>query len=49
MVKTMAGNVSDMAAVNKAITGLTPKMMAEDVGVPLHPGAAKYYKEAKAM
>src|ERR687892_205394 len=49
MVKTMAGNVSDMAAVNKAITGLTPKMMAENVGVPLHPGAAKYYKEAKAM
>ena len=49
MVKTMAGNVSDMAAVNKAITGLTPKIMAEDVGVPLHPGAAKYYKEAKAM
>jgi TRAP transporter TAXI family solute receptor len=49
MVKTMAANVNDMAAVNKAITGLTPKMMAEDVGVPFHAGAAKYYKEAKAM
>jgi uncharacterized protein len=49
MVKTMATNVSDLAAVNKAITGLTPKMMAEDVGVPFHTGAAKYYKEAKAM
>ena len=49
MVKTMAANVNDMAAVNKAITGLTPKMMAEDVGVPFHVGAAKYYKEAKAM
>jgi uncharacterized protein len=49
MVKTMAANVSDLAAVNKAITGLTPKMMAEDVGVPFHPGAAKYYKEVKAM
>jgi TRAP transporter TAXI family solute receptor len=49
MVKIMAANVNDMAAVNKAITGLTPKMMAEDVGVPFHPGAAKYYKEAKAM
>jgi TRAP-type uncharacterized transport system substrate-binding protein len=47
MVKTMAANVNDMAAVNKAITGLTPRMMAEDVGVPFHPGAAKYYKEAK--
>jgi TRAP transporter TAXI family solute receptor len=49
MVKAMASNVNDMAAVNKAITGLTPKMMAEDVGVPFHAGAAKYYKEAKAM
>jgi uncharacterized protein len=49
MVKTMAASVNDMAAVNKAITGLTAKMMAEDVGVPFHTGAAKYYKEAKAM
>jgi uncharacterized protein len=49
MVKTMAANVTDMTAVNKAIAGLTPKMMAEDVGVPFHTGAAKYYKEAKAM
>jgi TRAP-type uncharacterized transport system substrate-binding protein len=38
-----------MAAVNKAISGLTPKMMAEDVGVPFHRGAEKFYKEAKAM
>jgi TRAP transporter TAXI family solute receptor len=49
MVKTMAANVTDLAAVNKAISGLTPKMMAEDVGVPFHPGATKYYKEVKAM
>ena len=49
MVKTMAANVNDMAAVNKAISGLTPKMMAEDIGVPFHPGAGKFYKEAKAM
>lgn len=46
MTKTMAQNVSQMAMVNKAITGLTPKMMAEDIGVPFHKGAAKYYKEA---
>ena len=49
MAKTLAANVNDMAAVNKAITGLTPKMIAEDVGVPFHPGAAKFYKEVKAM
>jgi TRAP transporter TAXI family solute receptor len=49
MVKTMATNVNDLAAVNKAISGLTPKAMAEDVGVPFHPGAVKFYKEVKAM
>ncbi len=46
MTKTMAQNVSQMALVNKAIAGLTPKGMAEDIGVPFHKGAAKYYKEA---
>ena len=49
MVKTMATQVNDLVAVNKAIQGLTPKAMAEDVGVPFHPGAVKYYKEVKAM
>ena len=37
------------AAINKAMAGLTPKMMAEDIGVPFHPGAVKYYKEVGAM
>ena len=49
MVKTMASNIKDMAAVNKAISGLTVKAMAEDVGVPMHPGALKFYKEAGAI
>ena len=49
MAKAMAANVADMAAINKAMTGLTTKMMAEDIGVPLHPGAARFYKEVGAM
>jgi len=49
MTKAMAANVADMAASNKAISGLTPKIMAEDVGIPLHKGAAKFYKEAGAI
>ena len=49
MTKVMASGIKDMAAVNKAIGGLTVKAMAEDVGVPFHPGAAKFYKEAGAM
>jgi uncharacterized protein len=45
MTKAIAGNVATMASVNKAMAGLTPKDMAEDIGVPFHPGAAKFYKE----
>jgi TRAP transporter TAXI family solute receptor len=49
MTKAMAENVDAMAAVVKPITGLTPKDMAIDIGVPLHKGAAKYYKEKGAI
>ena len=49
MVKTMAGNVEGMAAVVKSISGITPKDMALDIGVPLHKGAARFYKEVGAM
>jgi uncharacterized protein len=46
MTKTMAQNIAQMSLVNKAIASLTPKAMAEDIGVPFHKGAAKFYKEA---
>jgi TRAP transporter TAXI family solute receptor len=49
MAKTMADNVPDLAAIVKSITGLTPKDMALDIGVPFHKGALKYYKEVGAM
>jgi TRAP transporter TAXI family solute receptor len=46
MTKTIAASTTSLAAVVKDIAGLTPKRMAEDIGVPFHPGAAKFYKEA---
>jgi TRAP transporter TAXI family solute receptor len=49
MTKAMAENVDAMAAVVKPIAGLTPKDMAVDIGVPLHKGAAKFYKEKGAI
>jgi TRAP transporter TAXI family solute receptor len=49
MTKAMADNVASMAATNKAMEKLTPKDMAEDIGVPFHPGAAKFYKEAAGV
>jgi TRAP transporter TAXI family solute receptor len=49
MTKAMAGNIGAMSAVVKAIDGVKPKDMALDIGVPLHKGAAKFYKEAGAI
>jgi len=48
MTKAVAANVKDLAAIYKGLSDLTPAMMSEDIGVPLHPGAAKFYKEAGA-
>lgn len=49
MTKAMAQNVDAMSAVNKAIAGVTPKDMAADIGVPIHKGAIRFYKEAGAL
>lgn len=49
VTKAMATQIADLAAVNKAMAKVTAKDMAEDIGVPLHPGAAKYYREVGAI
>lgn len=41
----MLGGVDDLAAVAKAMKGLDAAGMADDIGVPLHPGAEAFYKE----
>jgi TRAP transporter TAXI family solute receptor len=46
MTKAIADNTKTLATVAKDIASLTPKGMAADIGVPFHPGAAKYYQEA---
>ena len=49
LTKTIANSVPQLANVVKAMSGLNTKMMAEDIGVPFHAGAAKFYKEAGAL
>jgi hypothetical protein len=49
MTKVMATNIDAMAAVVKPISGLTVKEMAADIGVPLHKGASRYYREVGAL
>lgn len=46
MTKTIAQNTQALATVAKDIASLKPAGMAADIGVPFHPGAAKFYKEA---
>ncbi len=49
VLKGMVDNKADLAAIAKAMSATTPKMMAEDIGVPLHKGAMRYYKEAGVL
>jgi len=49
ITKALAQNVEDLGNVVNAVKGLTAKDMATEVGVPYHPGALKYYKEAKVL
>jgi TRAP transporter TAXI family solute receptor len=49
ITKALANNVETLGNVVAAVKGLSVKDMATDVGVPLHPGARKFYQEAKAL
>jgi len=49
VLKGMNDNKADLVAITKAMGETTKKMMAEDIGVPLHKGAVKYYKEAGVL
>jgi uncharacterized protein len=49
ITKSLAGNVANLGNVVAAVKGLSVKDMATDVGVPYHPGARKFYQEAKAL
>lgn len=49
ITKALANNVENLGNVVAAVKGLSVKDMATDVGVPYHPGARKFYREAKAL
>mgnify|MGYP000583061640 FL=1 len=45
MTAAVLGAKDAMSTIYKEITKLTPEIMAQDIGVKFHPGAAKWYKE----
>lgn len=49
ITKAIAKHAEDLGTVVKDVKGLTVKEMAFDVGVPYHPGALKYYREAGVL
>lgn len=49
MTKALIKRGQELGAIVKSLTTLTAKKMATDIGVPLHPGSARAYKEAGAL
>ena len=45
MTKTLVDNTKTLASIAKAIGDQKMADLAADIGVPFHPGAAKFYKE----
>lgn len=45
MTAAIEANKDTMSSVYKEMGKLTPEIMSLEIGVPFHPGAAKYYKE----
>ena len=42
-------NIQMIQESNTSFTGMTPKLGATDYGIPMHPGAARYFKEIGAL
>lgn len=49
VTKALIKRGKDLSSIVKSLATLTAKDMATDIGVPLHPGSAKAYKEAGAL
>ncbi|NIO43448.1 MAG: TAXI family TRAP transporter solute-binding subunit [Burkholderiales bacterium] len=48
MLDSIHGGLADLAAIAKAIENTTAETMGKDIGVPMHPGAARWYQEKGA-
>jgi uncharacterized protein len=48
LLENMVANVGDLQAIATAMQGMTPEQMGQDVGVPMHEGAKRFYEEQGA-
>jgi len=49
LTKAIVENREKLGEAHVTYKGLTPEIMATDIGIPMHPGAEKYYKEIGAI
>jgi len=49
VIKTLLEKHGELEAVHKTAKQMTPDTVLTGIGIPLHPGAEKYYKEAGIM
>lgn len=49
ITKAIASRVSELGSVNRALADFTVEDLAADAGMPMHPGAKRYYEEVGAM
>jgi hypothetical protein len=49
ILKALLNGVGDLASIADAIKGVDAKIMAQDIGVPLHKAAEKFYHEKGAL
>lgn len=47
--KSFWENIEAIQESNTSFTGITPSLGAQDYGIPMHPGAARYFKEIGAL
>ncbi|MFZ1744194.1 MAG: TAXI family TRAP transporter solute-binding subunit [Pontixanthobacter sp.] len=47
--KSFWENLTELQGSNTSFNGMTPALGAKDYGVPMHPGAARYFKEIGAL
>jgi TRAP transporter TAXI family solute receptor len=48
LLDSIYGGLDDLASIAKAISSIDAKKMGKDIGVPMHPGAARWYREKSA-
>lgn len=49
MTKLMFDNHEDLCVVNRSLANMTPEFVVNSIGIELHPGAERYFKEVGAL